>query len=137
MTDFTISAWTIYWITRLDAINVTMGISMFLSLAFVGGLFLKFALIGEEYLTNADIAYSNWFKRVWKKILILPTVILFFLVFLPTTKEMIAIYTISAMSNNTDVQAFAKEAVKLPKNVLEGANKLLESWVNEANKESK
>jgi len=110
----------IYWITRLDSINVALEV---LSIAFgvVGSLGLIMSIIGyfankvdEQYEQNAK--FIPICKRcIWYSVgvLLLTFICAAGLTFLPTTKEMCAIKIIPVIANNEGVQELPQKAVEL------------------------
>lgn len=132
MDNFSVSGWFIYLITRLDPLKEFLS-----SLTGIGcisvGIFFVVCIFScmdspPSELKNKMIEYiPKW----WKKFILL-LIFLGFLSFLtPTSKEMLAIWLVPTVANNADVQSAAKEVIKLPKNILEGTNKLLEDLIKE------
>ena len=91
----------IYWITRLDGIIVFFTVLTVL----IGVVTIVFGIIRGVYISEE--AYEEYRKEVWRnyfKIMILPTmsVVIFstILIFIPTTKQAIAMKVLPAISNN-------------------------------------
>lgn len=96
-----ISEWTIYWITRLDNLSVFLGTSLVMILFF----YICASVLYFLELLQQNIKYQH--KHLF---FIIPPIfyILFAslcLVFIPSTKEMIAIYTIPKIVNNEKLQS--------------------------------
>lgn len=113
-----ITSWDIYWITRLDSIN------MFLILF---GLFLPFTILfwmwtGDEK-ENDELYYR---KSIFSTIAI-SIIFLSSACFLPSTKEAAAIYLIPKIVNNQQVQ-------KIPDNAIKLLNVKLEQWIDDTMK---
>lgn len=124
-----ISAWTIYWFIKLDAIrNIFAGflplsvIIVFLLLAGAGAFWLFSQEAygeSEENLKKNGLLCFKYFKRL----LIIPIFCIIMKEMLPTTKEMAAIYVIPKIANSSfvnetlpaemkDIYSMAKEWMK-------------------------
>ena len=123
----------IYWITRLDALhNFIEGILIISAIILILGTIGLIAswmvgIVDED--KDAERAYYAIKKAYWP--------ILIFWIFLavtgmliPSTKEMIAIYAIPAISSNADVQ-------EIPPKVAKFVNKQLQEWLEDITKEVK
>jgi hypothetical protein len=116
-----ITLWDIYWITRLD------GACLFLTFGAVISPIaaLMCMLFGE--LEEGSV----WHFR--KSIITLISLVVVFSllrVFLPSTKEAVAIYMVPKIVNNEQVQ-------KLPDNAMKFLNTKLESWISEMGEKQK
>jgi len=107
-----ITEWTIYWVTRLDSIKVFLSVSLIvMGIYSVGfgifyGSFFFLNIIRRFEGEVGDIIKYRRF-HLW---FILPPVFIIIclslvLPFLPSTKEMIAIYTIPKIVNNEKLQS--------------------------------
>jgi len=109
-----IDGWTIYWITRLDAVD-----------AWLTGTLIVFALmtaVGAMISLLWVIEYEKW-PRFGTRGLSVGVVLCLLLsvaiVFVPTTKEAAAIVVIPAVANNETVQGEVSELYTLAKEWLE------------------
>lgn len=112
-----ITAWDIYWITRLDGLNVFLCVCVICYLiAFVGGAIFTCAreIWSEDFWPQA--------KKIWRWGAISFLVLVLISVFIPTTKEVVAIYMIPKITNNEQVQ-------KLPDNAMKALNGKFEEWI--------
>lgn len=114
-----ISAWTIYWFIKLDAIINIMGglggVSVGACVIALGAIFVCVMCrenstrgYGEsEETLNASkeqlTRYINYWTKIFKRILILPFIFLILRNMLPTTKEMATIYVIPKIANSNFV----------------------------------
>lgn len=104
-----LSPWTVYWITRLDTINVMLGVLVALSVGWLVMLLLAFAFQTPEAASANEEALDRAFRRgSWIALAFIATFSL-----IPSTKEMAAILVIPAVVNNEDVQEFGGEFVEL------------------------
>ena len=101
----TITPSFIYWITRLDNINVIL---MTFALISGGGLIMSIVgLINTTYAEDEKgILISCKCFRISAPILFIT---ILFLTFLPTTKEACAIYIVPKIVNNEGIQNIGKE----------------------------
>jgi len=113
-------AWTIYWITRLTGIKLLFGIPgiTLLIVAGVGfGLFM-FAYFFED---DDDVLPALNISTVG-------LVVGFFMfttfLFIPTTKEAVAIYALPKIANNEQVQ-------EIGSNGMEYINEQLKAWIDD------
>ncbi len=113
-----ITGWDIYWITRLDhlqwALSLAFGILIIVSV--VWWIIIEIRRVEDE-CTRVD----GWFAVI--SMTLLP-VLLFGLVFTPSTKEMAAIYLLPKIVNNEKVQNIPDKALQL-------LNAKLDQWVKE------
>lgn len=114
-----------YWITRLDAINIFFGISagivgMAAILLFVFGLCDRGMAYGKD-----DKDYINGTKMLRHGIvaMVIAFVLGIAIVFIPTTKEMCAIYMVDYLKDNEKVQ-------KMPEQIIDAASAFLEEQAN-------
>jgi len=106
-----IDASTIYWITRLDTINIFLGV-----LACLVGLG---TIVCIEIALNAPESVAHRFNK-WAVILLFSSAILWLgVVFTPTTKEAAAMYALPAIVNDQVVREEAGELYGLAKRWLE------------------
>ena len=107
------SAWTVYLITRLDAVK-SVGCGLLAVGVLLAGIVWWFVLAE----TGNKVKFS--FKKVF---LIMATIFTFIglsaITLVPTTKEAAAIYLIPKLANNKDIQAIGKDSIKLLKGHLE------------------
>lgn len=119
-----ITSWDIYWVTRLDAVCGFIEVVLIL----VGILFLVSPLIFMAFDDGSlDIKYF------WRGLKICVVTVLFFLfagIFIPSTKEVAAIYLIPKIANNEQVQ-------KIPDNAAKLLNAKLEEWIDGTLKDKK
>lgn len=106
----TITAWDIYWITRLDGIREVA--------SFIACPSLVFTIIGAIAMTFARGADApkevvKAISRMMTAFAVSAVVFLTACVFLPSTKEMCAIKVIPLIANNQDVQGLGADVVSL------------------------
>jgi hypothetical protein len=125
-----ITAWDIYWITRLDSINTFLATIFFIPLG-IGCLTLMFYPILKMDVFDGEENKFRKFNKVLFKILPIYILIVgtIFCIF-PNTKEAVAIYLIPKIANNEQVQ-------KLPDNAMKFLNGKLEEWINDMGPEKK
>ena len=116
-----ITAWQMYWITRLDSINALVVVSAF----------LFFTVFGGSLATILAGAYdSSKFRFVTATSLILAILLGVSAAFIPSTKDAAAIMVIPKIANNQDVQDFVKTAPQL-------LNVKMQEWLSDSLKEQK
>ena len=104
----------VYWLTRLDGINTLLLLLCFGSLiiafllSLVSYLHADTSLMGEE-----EESAKNFAKRALKLGLLTALLTGSASVFVPTTKELIAIYGISYLTQNKDAREIPAEALKV------------------------
>ena len=100
----------IYWISRLDGINMLAVIMM----SFSGITAIILAMISIMTKCDGDEEVAMKLMRCLRRI-VLPILIVSTLVavFVPTTKEMCAIKVIPLVTNSQDVQGLGKNVVDL------------------------
>ena len=103
----------IYWLTRLTALKVSLGIMLGVPAVVLLTQFFWFA-IEERQMPRRSVIWLAIFS-----VLFLVSV-----TFIPSTKEACAIYLIPKIANNEDVQ-------KIPANVAKILNAQLEEWIDE------
>jgi hypothetical protein len=114
-----ISPWMLYWVTRLDEIkNVCFGFGFISLLLFCVFIIMNLAYFFEEndFLWNKHFAVFSLTLSGFMLCLILGITALF----IPTTKEAIAIIVIPKIVNNERVQ-------QLPPKMLD----LVDEWIEE------
>jgi len=104
-----ITEWTIYWITRLDNIRTALGIVLGIS------VIPMFVMLGV-FWTDDEMEKLH---RIRKWILSW-IIILLIVVFIPSTKDMIAIKVIPPVVNNEEVRKMPEEFLKFLNSYLEG-----------------
>ena len=111
-----------YWITRLDASNVTLGI--FAAIAGILAVFFTCRyILGDE---DDDIL-----SRLKKAMIISYSVFVINILgcsLIPTTKQMCAIYFVEYIQNN-------EKAQQLPDKIIEAANNYFDDLLKEQNNE--
>jgi len=112
-----ITSWQIYWITRLDSLNVALAI-IWIALAIA-----SVAMIIGAFVYSLDDELEQYPVGVMKKITITTVAVLLLSIFIPSTKEVAAIYLIPKIANNEQVQ-------KLPENFVKLLNVKMEQWMN-------
>lgn len=118
----------IYWLTRLDGINVFLNI-----ITVFGIVFTVISIIGYIVTKNDDFVDDCW-KEFWIKLFkyCLPTTIIITLLFIftPTTKEAFMIYgvggTIDYVKSNETVKQLPDKCIKA-----------LDKWVESLNEDNK
>lgn len=110
-----ITAWDIYWITRLDSLNGLMVGIICVSLL---GIFMC--------LVIGDCAHDKlfYFKKNLLSLFLITFLCSVVGTFCPSTKEAVAIYMIPKIVNNEQVQ-------KLPDNAMKFLNGKFEEWIND------
>jgi hypothetical protein len=109
-----ITSWDVYWITRLDAIGIVLGI--FVTIFTVLSIFAWIPTITDDFVPEI--------KRFYKLAVVVLIVSLLGFAFIPSTKEAAAIYMIPKIVNNEQVQ-------KLPDNAMKFLNGKFEEWIND------
>jgi len=107
------NGWLIYWITRLDALQA--GFIVTLVVGTILSIVMSIAFFSEGWEPG-----KMWLKR-FVSIAITAGLLL---VFLPSTKEAVAIYLIPKIANNEQVQ-------KVPEQALRMLNAKLEQWIDD------
>jgi hypothetical protein len=140
------SYWTMYWITRLDAVNGLMSaVAIIAAIGIVAGVIIYFIEQSElrsdlRRLNRAphDDDYQAWVET--DKLLLslmmrcikisIPCFIVscIILTVIPTTKQAIAIWAVPKVINNEQVQA-------LPDNALKLVNAQLQEWLKDVSGE--
>lgn len=110
----TISAWDIYWITRLDN----------LQLVFILGLGVSLGLSVMTLIESDSV--EDFVKPVCKYFLPVAVACAMGLVFVPSTKSAAAMYVVPAIVNSEAVQKIPAELTALAKD-----------WLKDLHKESK
>lgn len=117
-----ITSWDIYWITRLDSICLFIG---FLDVALL--IFLIFFPMIADLSLNFEpiriVKYEGFFAFIFLLLCLCG-------VFIPSTKEVVAIYLIPKIANNEQMQ-------KIPDNAAKLLNAKMEEWINETLVEKK
>lgn len=112
-----------YWITRLDTINTALIVVFILSLiVFLGCAVFYFI---DKYV-DGDDNYPSMRKALW----VLATVTIISAlgaIFVPTTKQMCAIYFVEYMQENED-------AKQLPDKAIKAANAYFDELIEDKNK---
>lgn len=117
-----ISAWQMYWITRLDAIHLVMFcaaiVGFIVVIASVGGLRITAQEEAEKQGRQPgeiieQVKMWDVFVKIFISSLIITSTSCLVLLFTPTTKEAVAIIIAPAVVNNQDVQGIAENAPKL------------------------
>lgn len=107
------SGWLIYWITRLDAIQI-----LFIVATMLCGM--------GVLVSMAFYDLEEWKPgKVWaRRFLLIAIIPALGLVFVPSTKEAAAIYLIPKIANNEQVQKVPEQALRL-------LNAKLEEWIDD------
>lgn len=120
------SAWTIYWFTRLDTLQMIGFLVGILS-----GIGLLIAGILYQMMSNGDDYDKDMAKQVKpfrNFALILCCCTLPLGIFLPSSKEFAAIYLIPKIVNNEQVQ-------QIPSKGLDLLNAKLDQWLDDVRKD--
>ena len=106
----TISAWTIYWITRLDEISIAMGISMVAMIIVCAIAAFMYVVSDFKVIGAKKLAYS-----------LLPWIVGVTLVntLIPNTKQAAAMYVLPAIVNSEAVQELPSELTTLAREWLQ------------------
>lgn len=120
--EFMITAWDIYWITRLDGLNLFMGLIAGFSLTGALVLLIVRVMASDAYFEYEKKICKQWF-RPFTAVTIMGVVFMAISIFIPTTKEVAAIYMIPKIVNNEKIQ-------KLPDNAVNFLNKKFEEWID-------
>ena len=110
-----------YWITRLDGLSI-LAVT---ALVFVGFIII----VGFMMFTMGDLDLTEH-KTGVKILSVVAGVSLFILLFVPSSKEVAAIWLIPKIVNNEHIQ-------KIPDNAAILLNKKLEEWLKVDEKEKK
>lgn len=106
----------IYLITRLDNINCALGSIWIVAAILSIIMFIATAIVFSDGNDEDCRVFKKWLFRCMGIFLITMGIN----IFVPTTKDIIAMYTVPAVLNNA-------EAKKLPTNVLKFVNEWLET----------
>jgi predicted membrane protein len=119
-----ITSWDIYWITRLDGINVALSviIGWVIAASIIGGVGY-YTWIFDSCLGDKERHWKRY-KMLAVSLISLIMVLITLLLLTPTTKEAAAIYLVPKIANNEQVQ-------KLPDNAMKLLNGKLEEWVSD------
>ncbi len=106
----TISAWTIYWITRLDEISIAMAIAMVVMIIVCAIAAFIYVVSDFKVVGAKKLAYS-----------LLPWIVGVTLVntFIPNTKQAAAMYVLPAIVNSEAVQELPSELTTLAREWLQ------------------
>lgn len=97
-----------YWLTRLDSLNTWLGtVVVMAGLASVVSVLMAIVATFREDDSAFDL------RRIAKYIVGVFFVLGTISVFVPTTKEMVAIYVVPAIANNEQVRSIPDTALKL------------------------
>lgn len=122
-----ITSWDIYWITRMDSLNDFFSIFGIGALVFFLGLLSWIGPMIMDGIYNSDKKERYW--SLYKKSMIwgvsVGVLFTFISLFIPTTKEVAAIYIIPKIVNNEQVQ-------KMPDNAMKLLNAKFDQWIDEA-----
>ncbi len=87
---------SLYWLTRLDALNTFFILLIVLSIVCTIIYFIVFAIQGEWEKDEVKKALRDRFEKKWKKVpktaMVLTAISSFMLVFLPTKTDIIVIF---------------------------------------------
>lgn len=118
----------LYWLTRLNGINVLLGTLMFLSIIgfviFIGGFLVCNCKVGNNFTKNhfkCLIAFS-----------ILTTFFSLTFILTPTKQDMFMIYGVGGAIDYIKSNDTAKQ---LPDKCIDALDKFIDEYVNEANNE--
>lgn len=116
-----ITAWQMYWITRLDSIHTLVVVSAFLFFIVFGGSIAAIL---------ANVYDSSKFRVITATSLILAVLLGISAAFIPSTKDAAAIIIVPEIANNQDVQDVVKTAPQL-------LNVKMQEWLSDSLKEQK
>ena len=118
----------IYWLTRLDGINIFLGVMM------IVGLLLTIISAIAYITTKINDYIDEYWHELWIKLLkyCFPTTIIVTLLFIftPTTQEALMIYGVGGTIDYVKSNETAKQ---LPDKCIEA----LDQWLNSLNEEEK
>lgn len=120
----------LYWITRLDAINVLLAVFLLISLIVFLFFFIGFLLSGGEI---GDDFNNNDF-RVLKTSFFSSALLSIAFVFTPSEKDMFMIYGIGGTIDYIKSNDTAKQ---IPDKCINALDKFIDEYVNEDNNEKK
>jgi len=109
------SAWFLYLLTILDAVNIFAAATLFASII---GIIVCGLLLDDCYNDLDKTRYQKWLRRA---IIVIP-IALVPLVFVPSTRTAMVIVGVHYVSNVDELGELAPKAVK-------GLNKLLSSYL--------
>lgn len=115
-----ITSWDIYWITRLDGLNFFVGVIAVISIITATTL-LIIRIASDDYFPWEHKFIKTWFRPMFTAVIVAVMCIVIS-IFVPSTKEAVAIYMIPKIVNNEQVQ-------KLPDNAMKFLNGKLEEWI--------
>lgn len=120
----------IYWITRLDAINVLLAVFLLISI-----VVFVYYLVG--FLSNGgdiDEVFTKNDFRVFKTFFFSSTLLSIAVVFTPSEKDMFMIYGIGGTIDYIKSNDTAKQ---IPDKCINALDKFIDEYVNEDNNEKK
>jgi len=111
------NAWTIYWILKLDDIQLLFAILGSCGVAIV--VFLLMPILME----------SNWerWRKDWMTAIIIFSFIILLAVLMPSTKQLATIIVAPKIINNEQIQ-------QMPEKLLELGNKQVDKWIKDLEK---
>lgn len=124
-----INSWQIYWITRLDSLCTSITIMFVVPFIIwvIANIIYCVANITDDIQKDNKPIYRKWLFKITPIYLV---ILLGLSCFIPSTKEVAAIYLIPKIVNNEQIQ-------KLPNNTALFLNKKLEQWIDKMTNEEK
>ena len=116
----------VYWITRLDAINIGLAVLLFFCCAL--GLILLFNYFNNTLIGEDEERFHKFCIKIYKPLGIFMIIISTVLLLLPSTQEGVAIYLIPKMANN-------KQMRDLPINAAKFLNEEFKSYIKDLEKD--
>lgn len=125
-----ITPWEVYWITRMDSLNGLLEFLDFMLICAVIGI-VAARIVAHSDKNERGVLMTwraGYRKTFWKLLIPLLTILLALMILyalLPTTKDACAIYLVSKIANNEQVQ-------KVPNNFAKLLNTTLDEWINDS-----
>lgn len=115
----------IYWITRLDAINIVIGTFAFISAIITLFFLVGFSMSGFKISDEKDGFTKNDFKTL-KRFFILTVILLSAFVFIPSRKDMLLIYGVGGTIDYLKTNEIAKQ---LPDKCIQALDQLIDEYI--------
>ena len=116
-----ITAWDVYWITRLDGIGF---LCMTMFLVALAAVVVWCFVMGPAEMWQYNKEKHPQYLRLLYAAIASGLLVLTIGTFIPTTKEAVAIYMIPKIANNEQIQ-------QLPDNAMKFLNGKFEEWIGD------
>lgn len=113
----------IYWILKLDAIHMTSGFMFFTGLLLMLVCGLGVLMFSDEYSSKTAKSFRNIITWIGVPLVVIGGLVN---VFIPTTKQMVAIHVVPAIANNERVQNIGNKTLDISEDLLKLAEQRLQ-----------